>query len=80
MGVRAMIEHSNPTKPPTMGEGDVDASVLWDWFNRSEAVDEANTAPPNVDMFIALNHETTRVFAISILLYSITHPHQTSSS
>ncbi|KAF9491940.1 hypothetical protein BDN71DRAFT_1345166, partial [Pleurotus eryngii] len=23
-------------KPPTMGEGDVDASVLWDWFNRSE--------------------------------------------
>lgn len=44
------------------------------------AVDEANTAPPNVDMFIALSHETTRVFAISILLYSITHPHQTSSS
>ncbi|KAF9487228.1 hypothetical protein BDN71DRAFT_1437006 [Pleurotus eryngii] len=36
MGVRAKIEQSNPTKPPTMGEGDVDASVLWDWFNRSE--------------------------------------------
>ncbi|KAF9489768.1 hypothetical protein BDN71DRAFT_1435181, partial [Pleurotus eryngii] len=36
MGVRAKIEQSNPKKPPTMGEGDVDASVLWDWFNRSE--------------------------------------------
>ncbi|KAG9223840.1 hypothetical protein CCMSSC00406_0007702 [Pleurotus cornucopiae] len=36
MGVRAKIEQSNPTKPPTMGEGDVDASLLWDWFNKSE--------------------------------------------
>ncbi|KAF4583732.1 hypothetical protein EYR40_002223 [Pleurotus pulmonarius] len=36
MGVRAKIEQSNPTKPPMMGEGDVDASLLWDWFNKSE--------------------------------------------
>lgn len=36
MGIRAKIEQSNPTKPPTMGEGDVDASLLWEWFNKCE--------------------------------------------
>ncbi|KAF9490474.1 hypothetical protein BDN71DRAFT_1434639 [Pleurotus eryngii] len=36
MGIRAKIEQSNPTKPPTMGEGDVDASLLWEWFNKRE--------------------------------------------
>ncbi|KAF9492204.1 hypothetical protein BDN71DRAFT_1509674 [Pleurotus eryngii] len=36
MGVRARIEQSAPNRPPTMGEGDVDAGILWDWFVKSE--------------------------------------------
>ncbi|KAF9497864.1 hypothetical protein BDN71DRAFT_1540227 [Pleurotus eryngii] len=36
MSAHAKIKQSNPAKPPTMGEGDVDASLLWDWFNKSE--------------------------------------------
>ncbi|KAF9498758.1 hypothetical protein BDN71DRAFT_1503819 [Pleurotus eryngii] len=36
MGVRAKVEQSAPNRPPTMGEGDVDASILWDWFTKSE--------------------------------------------
>ncbi|KAF9499019.1 hypothetical protein BDN71DRAFT_1428368 [Pleurotus eryngii] len=34
MGIRAKIEQSNPMKPPTMGEGNVDAAIIWDWINR----------------------------------------------
>lgn len=37
MGVRAKIEQSAPNRPPTMGEGDVDAGILWDWFVKSES-------------------------------------------
>ncbi|KAF9501794.1 hypothetical protein BDN71DRAFT_1500814 [Pleurotus eryngii] len=36
MGARAEIEQSNPTKPPMMGEGYIDTSLLWDWFNKSK--------------------------------------------
>ncbi|KAF9497670.1 hypothetical protein BDN71DRAFT_1541585 [Pleurotus eryngii] len=36
MGIRAKIDQSAPNRPPTMGEGDVDAGLLWDWFVKSE--------------------------------------------
>ncbi|KAF9493965.1 hypothetical protein BDN71DRAFT_1394024 [Pleurotus eryngii] len=36
MGAKAKINQSNPTKPPTLDEGNVDASILWDWFNKCE--------------------------------------------
>ncbi|KAF9487084.1 hypothetical protein BDN71DRAFT_1437114 [Pleurotus eryngii] len=34
--MKAKVEQSNPTRPPMMGEGDVDATVLWEWFNKAE--------------------------------------------
>lgn len=36
MGVKAKIEQSAPNRPPTMGDGDVDASLLWEWFTKAE--------------------------------------------
>lgn len=36
MGTKAVIEQSAPNRPPTMGEGDVDPAILWDWFVKSE--------------------------------------------
>lgn len=48
---------------------------------RTFVVDEVRMTPPNVDMFIALNHcEITGVFSISILLCNITDLPQTSRS
>ncbi|KAF4605735.1 hypothetical protein EYR40_004524 [Pleurotus pulmonarius] len=36
MGVKAVISQTAPNHPPTMGEGDVDPSLLWDWFTKCE--------------------------------------------
>ncbi|KAF9496663.1 hypothetical protein BDN71DRAFT_1430067 [Pleurotus eryngii] len=36
MGVKAKIEQSAPNWPPTMGDGDVDAGLLWEWFTKAE--------------------------------------------
>ncbi|KAF4604556.1 hypothetical protein EYR40_003330 [Pleurotus pulmonarius] len=36
MGTKAVITQSAPNRPPTLGKGDVDASVLWDWFTKCE--------------------------------------------
>ncbi|KAF4600042.1 hypothetical protein EYR40_007148 [Pleurotus pulmonarius] len=36
MGTKAVITQLAPNRPPAMGEGDVDPSLLWDWFTRSE--------------------------------------------
>ncbi|KAF9495570.1 hypothetical protein BDN71DRAFT_873162 [Pleurotus eryngii] len=36
MGVSAKIEQSVPNRPPTMGEGDINTALLWDWFVKSE--------------------------------------------
>ncbi|KAJ8703392.1 hypothetical protein PTI98_002015 [Pleurotus ostreatus] len=45
MGIKAKIEQSNPTCPPTLGKGDVDASVLWDWINQCESFFRHKTIP-----------------------------------
>ncbi|KAF9487508.1 hypothetical protein BDN71DRAFT_1436795 [Pleurotus eryngii] len=37
MGIKAKLDQLNPTKPLTMGEGDIDAGILWDWFNKCKA-------------------------------------------
>ncbi|KAF9488332.1 hypothetical protein BDN71DRAFT_1403415 [Pleurotus eryngii] len=34
--MKTKVEQSNPTRPPMMGEGDVNTTVLWKWFNKSE--------------------------------------------
>ncbi|KAF9496909.1 hypothetical protein BDN71DRAFT_1547810 [Pleurotus eryngii] len=36
MGTKVKIEQSNPMCPPMMGDGNVDATVLWDWFNKAK--------------------------------------------
>ncbi|KAF9494826.1 hypothetical protein BDN71DRAFT_1431456 [Pleurotus eryngii] len=36
MGVKAIIEQSAPNRLPTMGEGDIDPSTLWNWFTKCE--------------------------------------------
>ncbi|KAF9488047.1 hypothetical protein BDN71DRAFT_1436425 [Pleurotus eryngii] len=36
MGVHAKIDQLNLMKLPTMGEGDINVSILWEWFNKSE--------------------------------------------
>ncbi|KAF9488765.1 hypothetical protein BDN71DRAFT_409700 [Pleurotus eryngii] len=36
MGVKAVVTQSAPNRPPTMGEGDVDPALLWDWFTKCE--------------------------------------------
>lgn len=36
MGIKAVISQSAPNRPPTMAEGDVDPSTLWDWFIKCE--------------------------------------------
>ncbi|KAF9492510.1 hypothetical protein BDN71DRAFT_1497484 [Pleurotus eryngii] len=36
MGAKATITQSAPNRPPAMGEGDVDPSLLWDWFTKCE--------------------------------------------
>lgn len=36
MGAKAIVAQSAPNRPPTMGEGDVDPSILWDWFTKCE--------------------------------------------
>ncbi|KAF9497999.1 hypothetical protein BDN71DRAFT_1429160 [Pleurotus eryngii] len=34
--MKEKVEQSNPTRLPMMGEGDVDTTVLWEWFNKAE--------------------------------------------
>ncbi|KAF9501051.1 hypothetical protein BDN71DRAFT_1426716 [Pleurotus eryngii] len=36
MGTKAKIKQLNPMHPPMMGDGNVDTTVLWDWFNKAE--------------------------------------------
>ncbi|KAF9496523.1 hypothetical protein BDN71DRAFT_1551256 [Pleurotus eryngii] len=36
METKAKIGQSNPMCPPMMGDGNVDTTVLWDWFNKAE--------------------------------------------
>ncbi|KAJ8694825.1 hypothetical protein PTI98_007470 [Pleurotus ostreatus] len=63
MGVRAKIEQSAPNCPPTMGEGDVDAALLWDWFVKCENyLRHKNTAP--ADMVKTVAHGMGGVHAI----------------
>ncbi|KAF9495343.1 hypothetical protein BDN71DRAFT_1506903 [Pleurotus eryngii] len=63
MGLRAKIEQSAPNHPPTMGEGDVDASLLWDWFVKSENyLCHKNT--PAADMVKTVAHGMGGVHAI----------------
>ncbi|KAF4602469.1 hypothetical protein EYR40_005676 [Pleurotus pulmonarius] len=63
MGVRAKVEQSAPNRPPTMGEGDVDASILWDWFVKSENfLRHKNT--PTQDMVKTVAYGMSSVHAI----------------
>ncbi|KAF9496563.1 hypothetical protein BDN71DRAFT_1505680 [Pleurotus eryngii] len=36
MGACAKIEQSNLTHLPTMGKGNINTALLWDWFNKAE--------------------------------------------
>ncbi|KAF9495924.1 hypothetical protein BDN71DRAFT_1430605 [Pleurotus eryngii] len=47
MGMHAKIDQSNLTKPPTMGEGDIDTSLLWNWFNKSKVFFRHKSIPAN---------------------------------
>ncbi|KAF9489190.1 hypothetical protein BDN71DRAFT_1401992 [Pleurotus eryngii] len=63
MGIHAKIEQSAPNRPPTMGEGDVNAGLLWDWFVKSENfLWYKNT--PSQDMVKTVAYGMTSVHAI----------------
>ncbi|KAF9498587.1 hypothetical protein BDN71DRAFT_1428566 [Pleurotus eryngii] len=36
MGIKATIVQSAPNRPSTLGEGNVDAALLWEWFTKCE--------------------------------------------
>ncbi|KAF9493440.1 hypothetical protein BDN71DRAFT_1394956, partial [Pleurotus eryngii] len=60
MGVRAKVEQSAPNRLPTMGEGDVDASILWDWFTKSENfLRHKNTPPQDMVKTVAYGMSST---------------------
>ncbi|KAF4597020.1 hypothetical protein EYR40_007470 [Pleurotus pulmonarius] len=63
MGLRAKVEQSAPNRPPTMGEGDVDASILWDWFVKSENF-LRHKGTPAADMAKTVAYGMTSVHAI----------------
>ncbi|KAF4601883.1 hypothetical protein EYR40_005083 [Pleurotus pulmonarius] len=63
MGIRAKIEQSSPNRPPTMGEGDVDAGLLWDWFVKSENFLRHKGTTPQ-DMVKTVAYGMTSVHAI----------------
>lgn len=63
MGVRAKVEQSAPNRPPTMGEGDVDASILWDWFTKAENFLRHKNTPPQ-DMVKMVAYGMSSVHAI----------------
>ncbi|KAF4591255.1 hypothetical protein EYR40_009858 [Pleurotus pulmonarius] len=63
MGVRAKIEQSAPNRPPTMGEGDMDAGILWDWFVKSENFLRHKNTPSQV-MVKTVAYGMTSVHAI----------------
>ncbi|KAF9487602.1 hypothetical protein BDN71DRAFT_1513801 [Pleurotus eryngii] len=63
MGVCAKIEQSAPNHPPTMGEGDIDTALLWDWFIKSENfLRHKNTMAQ--DMVKTVAYGMTSVYAI----------------
>ncbi|KAF9492374.1 hypothetical protein BDN71DRAFT_1433262 [Pleurotus eryngii] len=63
MGVKAKIEQSVPNCPPTMDEGDINTTILWDWFVKCENfLRHKNTMP--ADMVKTVVYRMTGVHAI----------------
>ncbi|KAF9495630.1 hypothetical protein BDN71DRAFT_1506565 [Pleurotus eryngii] len=54
MGIKAKIKQLVPSCLPTMGKGDVDATILWDWFVKCENfLRHKNTVPANMVKTVA---------------------------
>ncbi|KAF9493237.1 hypothetical protein BDN71DRAFT_1432689 [Pleurotus eryngii] len=63
MGVQAKIEQSALNRLPTMGEGDIDTSLLWDWFTKAKNFLQHKAIPPK-DMVKTVAYRMSSVHAI----------------
>ncbi|KAG9225881.1 hypothetical protein CCMSSC00406_0006497 [Pleurotus cornucopiae] len=61
MGVKAVITQAAPNRPPTMGDGDVDPGLLWDWFMKCEIfLRHKNISGPDMVKTVAYGMSSVR--------------------